>query len=152
MEDFLKKYIKLQKGEVVTADGKIIGEHNGLAFYTIGQRHGFGFGGGEGGPYYVVEKDFKNNRLVVAEKKEEKKFSRKEVVIENINWISAFPKIGKKYQARIRYRQPLEECKISKASKNSAKIVFDNPQRAVTPGQSLVIYDREEMMGGGVIV
>ena len=85
----------------------------------------------------------------MAEKKRRKKFSRKEVVIENINWISAFPKIGKKYQARIRYRQPLEECKISKASKNSAKIVFDNPQRAVTPGQSLVIYDREEMMGEG---
>ena len=151
MEDFLKKYIKPKKGEVMTADGKIIGEHNGLAFYTIGQRHGFGFGGGEDGPYYVVEKDFQNNRLIVAEKKEEKKFSRKEVVIENINWISAFPKIGKKYQARIRYRQPLEDCEIVEISKTSAKIVFDNPQRAVTPGQSLVIYDKEKMLGGGII-
>ena len=155
MEDFLKKYIKQKKGEVVTADGKIIGEHNGLAFYTIGQRHGFGFGGGEGGPYYIVEKDFKNNRLIVAEKKDEKSFSRKEVIIENANWISAVPKIGKKYQARIRYRQPLEECEVAEISirqlADSTKIIFKNPQRAITPGQSLVIYDGEEMIGGGVI-
>ena len=152
MEDFLKKYIKQKKGKVITADGKIIGEHKGLAFYTIGQRHGFGFGGGEGGPYYVVEKDFKNNRLIVAEKKDEKKFSRKEVVIGNASWISAVPKIGKKYQARIRYRQPLEECEVAEVSKNSTKIIFKNPQRAVTPGQSLVVYDVEEMLGGGIII
>ena len=152
MEDFLKKYIKQKKGKVVTAGGKIIGEHNGLAFYTIGQRHGFGFGGGEGGPYYIVEKDFKNNILIVAEKKDEKSFSRKEVIIENTNWISAVPKIGKKYQARIRYRQPLEECEVAEVSKNSTKIIFKNPQRAVTPGQSLVIYDGEEMLGGGIII
>jgi len=166
MEDFLKKYIKQKKGKVITAGGKIIGEHNGLAFYTIGQRHGFGFGGGEGGPYYIVEKDFKNNRLIVAEKKDEKSFSRKEVIIENANWISAVPKIGKKYQARIRYRQPLEECGIrmmdneSKIKNKSSGIIhnskfvikFYNPQRAVTPGQSLVVYDGKEMIGGGVII
>jgi len=151
MEDFLKKYIKQKNGKVVTADGKIIGEHDGLAFYTIGQRHGFGFGGGEGGPYYIVEKDFKNNRLIAAEKKDEKKFSRKEVVVENANWISAIPKKGKKYQARIRYRQPLEECEAAEISKDSTKIIFKNSQRAVTPGQSLVIYDGEKMIGGGII-
>ena len=151
MEDFLKKYIKQKNGEVITTDGKIIGEHNGLAFYTIGQRHGFGYGGGEGGPYYIVEKDFKNNRLVVAEKKDEKSFSRKEVIIENANWISAVPKIGKKYRARIRYRQPLEECEAAEISKDSTKIIFKNSQRAVTPGQSLAVYDGEEMLGGGII-
>lgn len=151
MEDFLKKYIKQKKGEVITAGGKIIGEHSGLAFYTIGQRHGFGFGGGEGGPYYIVEKDFKNNRLIVAEKKEEKNFSRREVVIENANWISVIPEIGKKYLARIRYRQPLEECEVAEISKTSTKIIFNNPQRAITPGQSLVVYDEETMLGGGII-
>ena len=155
MEDFLKKYIKQKKGEVATADGKIIGEHNGLAFYTIGQRHGFGFGGGEGGPYYIVEKDFKNNRLIAAEKKDEKSFSRKEVVVGNASWISTHPKIGKKYQARIRYRQSLEECEVAEVSirqpADSTKIIFKNSQRAITPGQSLVIYDGEEMLGGGVI-
>src|SRR3989339_842800 len=152
MEDFLKKYIKQKKGKVVTVGGKIIGEHNGFAFYTNGQRHGFGFGGGEGGPYYIVEKDFKNNSLIVAEKKDEKSFSRKEVIIENANWITAVPKIGKKYQARIRYRQPLEKCEVAEVFKNSIKIIFKNPQRAITPGQSLVIYDGEEMLGGGMII
>lgn len=151
MEDFLKKHIKPKPGEVITTEGKIIGEHNSLAFYTIGQRHGFGFGGGKGGPYYVVEKDFKNNRLIVAKKEDEKNFSRKEVFIESANWISAVPKIGKKYQARIRYRQPLEKCEIAGISKTSIKIVFRNPQRAITPGQSLVIYNGKEMLGGGII-
>jgi len=153
MEDFLKKYIKQKKGKVITADGKIIGEHKGLAFYTIGQRHGFGFGGGEGGPYYVVEKDFKNNRLIVAEKKDEKSFGKKEAKISSVNWVSGVvPKLNKTYLSRIRYRQPLEECNIAEVSKNSTKIIFINPQRAVTQGQSLVIYDGEEMIGGGIIV
>jgi len=151
MEDFLKKYIKPKKGKVMTADEKIIGEHNGLTFYTIGQRHGFGFGGGGDGPYYVVEKDLKNNRLIVAEKFDEKEFGKKEAEINNVNWISGKPKIGKTYRARIRYRQPLEECKIAEMSAGSAKIIFANSQRAVTPGQSLVIYDGEEMLGGGII-
>jgi len=152
MEDFLKKYIKQKKGKVVTADGKIIGEHNGLAFYTIGQRHGFRFGGGEGGPYYIVKKDFKKNELIVAEKLDEKKFGKREVEIMDVNWIGGVtPNTNKTYLARIRYRQPLEKCKIEKIFKTSTKIIFKNSQRAVTPGQSLVIYDGEEMLGGGII-
>ena len=152
MEDFLKKYIKQKKGKVVTADGKIIGEHNGLAFYTIGQRHGFGFGGGEGGPYYIVKKDFKKNELIVAEKLDEKKFGKREVEIMDVNWIGGVtPNTNKTYLARIRYRQPLEKCKIEKIFKTSTKIIFKNSQRAVTPGQSLVIYDGEKMIGGGII-
>ena len=152
MEDFLKKHIKTKKGEIKTSEGKIIGEHSGLAFYTVGQRHGFGYAGGKGGPYYVVEKDFKKNELIVAEKFDEKKFAKMEVDIADVNWIDGIaPKTNRNYLARIRYRQPLEKCKIAKASKNSAKIVFDNPQRAVTPGQSLVIYDEKKMLGGGVI-
>ena len=152
MEDFLKKHIKSKKGKIKTNEGKIIGEHNGLAFYTIGQRHGFGFKGGEGGPYYVVEKDFKKNELIVAEKKDEKEFGKKEVEIMNANWIDGIaPNAKKTYLARIRYRQPLERCKIEKIFKTSAKIIFKNSQRAVTPGQSLAIYDGEKMLGGGVI-
>ena len=154
MEDFLKKYIKQKKGKIKTSGGKTVGEHNGLAFYTIGQRHGFGYAGGEGGPYYVTEKDFKKNELIVAEKFDEKKFAKIEVEIISANWIDGVvpkTKTKKTYLARIRYRQPLEKCKIAKASKNSAKIVFDNPQRAVTPGQSLVVYDGKKMLGGGII-
>lgn len=151
MDDFLKKHIKTKKGEIITDKGEIIGEHEGLAFYTIGQRRGFGFGGGEKGPYYIVEKDFKNNRLIVAEKFDEKDFGKKEVWINDVNWIGKKPETGKTYQARIRYRQPLESCEVKEISPGSAKIIFNNSQRAVTPGQSLVIYDGEEMLGGGIL-
>jgi len=152
MENFLKKYIKQKKGKIKTNKGEIIGEHNGLAFYTIGQRHGFGYAGGKGGPYYVTEKDFKKNELIVAEKFDEREFAKTEVDIMGVNWIDVIvPKTNRNYLARIRYRQPLEKCKISKVSKKSAKIVFDNPQRAVTPGQSLVVYDGKKMLGGGII-
>ena len=152
MEDFLKKYIKPKKGKITTSRGEIVGEHNGLAFYTVGQRHGFGYAGGNGGPYYVVEKDFKKNELIVAEKLDEREFAKTEVDIMGVNWIDVIvPKTNRNYLARIRYRQPLEKCKISKVSKKSAKIVFDNPQRAVTPGQSLVVYDGKKMLGGGII-
>lgn len=152
MENFLKKHIKTKKGKIKTSEGKIIGEHKGLAFYTIGQRHGFGFSGGKDGPYYVVEKDFKRNELIVAEKIDEKKFFKREAEIADANWIDGFvPKTNKTYLARIRYRQTLEKCKIEKVSKNSAKIIFNNPQRAITTGQSLVIYDGDKMLGGGVI-
>ncbi|RJQ32779.1 tRNA 2-thiouridine(34) synthase MnmA [Candidatus Parcubacteria bacterium] len=166
MEDFLKTRVKAKRGKIETDKGKIIGEHDGLAFYTIGQRHGFGYGGGKGGPYYVVDKDFKNNRLVVAEKFEEKNFGKREVEVDNVNWIGGkAPDLDKTYLARIRYRQPLEECRIriknqelrikNKISSSIRDlkflILFKNPQRAVTSGQSLVIYDGEEMLGGGII-
>lgn len=150
MEDFLKRYIKSKEGKVMTTDGKTIGYHDGLAFYTVGQRHGFGFGGGAGGPYYVVDKDFKKNILVVAEKGEEGDYGKTEIKIRDSNWISGQPERGKKYRARIRYRQPLESCEI-KFSGSKLQVVFDKTQRAATSGQSLVIYDGDEMKGGGTI-
>jgi len=144
--DFLKKYIKSKKGKVMRVDGKIIGEHEGVMFYTIGQRHGFSPGGGV--PYYIVAKDIKRNILLVSDKAGEKEFYKKEVEIEDVNWISGNPPFQNKiYKARIRYRQPLQSCKI----KNSNKIIFTKPQRAVTSGQSLVLYDGQEMLGGGII-
>ena len=154
MEDFLKKYIKPKKGGVITAGGKVVGEHDGVMFYTIGQRHGFGFGGGAG-PYYIVAKDIKKNILIVADKKEEREFGQKEVEISYVNWIGgAIPDTKKTYKARVRYRQPLQLCKISKLDEKTKKatILFKGPQRAVTPGQSLVLYKNNgEMLGGGII-
>ena len=145
--DFLKKYIKTKKGKVMRVDGKIIGEHEGVMFYTIGQRHGFSPGGGV--PYYIVAKDIKKNILIVSDKAGESEFYKKEVEIEDVNWISGkAPAQNKTYKARIRYRQPLQICKI----KNSNRIIFTKPQRAVTSGQSLVLYDGKEMLGGGIIV
>lgn len=144
--EFLKKHLKLKKGKIATADGKIIGGHDGLPLYTIGQRHGFSRGGGV--PYYVVAKNIKKNLLIVASKADEPKFCKKEVEIKNVNWINGkAPEEKKIYKARIRYRQPLQNCRIKKN-----KVIFLRPQRAVTPGQSLVIYNGCELLGGGIIV
>lgn len=129
----------------MTVGKKIIGEHQGLPLYTIGQRHGFSKGGGV--PYYVVAKNIKKDLLIVASKANESKFYKKEIVIKNVNWISGKkPDIKKMYKARIRYRQPLQSCRI----KNN-KVIFLQSQRAVTPGQSLVIYDGQKLLGGGII-
>lgn len=162
MMDFLKKHIKPKKGKAITPDGKVVGEHEGAVFYTLGQRRGFGGGGGT--PYYIVAKDIKKNLLVVADKAREKEFFRKEIEIENVNWISDNPpselgsSASKLLKARIRYRQPLQSCRIAgiKNKKNMTHnskflILFVKPQRAITPGQSLVLYDGQTMLGGGVI-
>lgn len=150
MVDFLKRYINPKKGEVITVDGMKIGEHEGVMFYTIGQRHGFSRGGGI--PYYIVAKDIKKNLLIVADKAREEKFYRKEVEIEEVNWIlGKAPAKNKIYKARIRYRQPLQSCRL-RVTRYGLLVTFSKPQRAVTPGQSLVLYDGQEILGGGIIV
>lgn len=150
MADFLKKYIKQKKGKVINQKREIIGEHEGVMFYTIGQRHGFGGGGGI--PYYIVEKDVKKNILIVSNKADEADFYKKEIKIENVNWINGIaPSFKKLYRARIRYRQPLQSCRIKLFQRGMLTLVFARAQRAVTPGQSLVIYDGQKMLGGGII-
>jgi tRNA-specific 2-thiouridylase len=150
MENFLKKYIKPKKGKVITPDKIVIGEHNGAVFYTIGQRHGFSIKNGDGLPYYVVAKDIKKNILIVAHAIEEKKFAKKEILIEKTSWISGTPpKNNELYRARIRYRQPLQSCRL--VLRKKIRVLFTKPQRAVTSGQSLVIYKKQELIGGGII-
>ncbi|MEW5907611.1 MAG: tRNA 2-thiouridine(34) synthase MnmA [Patescibacteria group bacterium] len=162
---FLRRHLKkIKRGEVMDINGNLIGFHDGLPFYTIGQR--IGLGGGKIVPYYVVEKDAKRNILIIASKAEEKKFYKKEVVIKNINWISGkSPDLKKVYKARIRYRQPLQTCRIILLKTKNKKVAtwkrshlsgnilakFAKPQRAVTPGQSLVLYDGQKLLGGGII-
>ncbi|KKS68918.1 MAG: tRNA-specific 2-thiouridylase MnmA [Candidatus Azambacteria bacterium GW2011_GWA2_42_62] len=162
---FLKEKLGKNPGPIKTMDGRIIGTHDGVIFYTIGQRKGIGIKGslpGEQGKiYFVAAKDIDSNTLWVAEGESEKLFS-KELVVKNINWIyGTAPKFPLKCLARIRYRQPLQSCLI-KINGNlsypndrfySINVVFDNPQRAITPGQSAVFYDKSgAMLGGGVIV
>jgi len=149
INDFLKRYIKPKKGKIVTTDGLTVGEHEGVEFYTIGQRHGFTKGGGV--PYYIVDKDVKKNILIVAGKAQEQDFYIKEVKIEKINWIAGKePNTKKVYKARIRYRQPLQNCRLE-IKKGKVLVKFSKAQRAVTPGQSVVIYSGKEMLGGGII-
>ncbi len=154
MEDFLKDYIKPKSGKILNEKGGVVGEHNGVQYYTIGQRHGIGATGKE--PLYIVKKNIKKNILVVAPEKEEKKYYKKEVKIKDVSWISGnLPDVKKTYQARIRYRQPLQECKINLQRRRSSlqiKIIFEKAQKAVASGQSLVLYGDEEMLGGGIII
>jgi len=151
--DFLKRYIKEKRGEVVDENGNVVGSHNGVTFLTIGQRHGFEItekGTGRQ-PYYVVGKYIKKNLLVVSHKKEERESFQKEVVIETVSWTSGKPDFVKEYSARIRYRQALEKCRLEDAGKGKIKVIFKKPQRAVSSGQSLVIYSKGVCLGGGII-
>ncbi len=141
--DFLKTYLPEKKGDVLTVEGKKVGEHKGAWFYTIGQRQGLGIGG-LARPYYVVEKDVKKNLIIVAENNDA--LVKSEIKLVNLN----FPKFkkGEDVMVRIRYRQPLIKSTFLKN-----KISFSIPQKFITPGQSAVIYSKKgELLGGGVIV
>ena len=167
IRDFLKEYIPVRTGLVATTSGEIIGQHEGLAFYTIGQREGIGIGGGI--PYYVAEKNFGANTLIVAQGPYDEKLFSQELSATDVNWISGHePRMPFRCEARIRYRQPLQQARImnyelgimekktntkNSIIHNSRFIIhFDEPQRAVTPGQSVVFYQNREMLGGGCIM
>jgi tRNA-uridine 2-sulfurtransferase len=169
MREFLSHYIALKKGRVLNDDGKVIGEHDGAVLYTIGQRHGFliTHKTPTDSPYYVVGKNLSENTITVSHKSPEGELAGavQKVLIENANWIGGSePEIGKTYRARIRYRQPLKECVITKITEIGAELEFHEPQNAVAPGQSVVIYDKafeldtrkdalnaDVCLGGGII-
>lgn len=148
-KDFIRQFIKSKPGMIKTTKGNIIGQHDGLAFYTIGQRHGLKIGGGV--PYYITSKDKKRNILVVARGNDNTELFKNKVIVKNFNWqLRKRSKLPLSCQARIRYRQPLQTCKVRKYKKNLL-IIFTKPQRAVTPGQFVVLYKNCMMLGGGII-
>ena len=149
--DYLKKYLKLKPGEIRMTDGAVVGEHQGLPLYTIGQRKGVEIGGK--GPFYVVSRDFENNILYVTNNPDDPALSGEYLLAENINWISgAQPKLPFNCNAVIRYRHPQEPCIITKSEDGLLVVKFKTPQRAITPGQSVVFYKKDELLGGGIIV
>ncbi len=159
IKDFLKNYIKEKKGNVLNGSGKVIGKHDGAFYLTIGQRHGFTITEKtpNDSPYYIVSKDIKKNTIIVSQDKIHEENNSKIVKLEKINWtLGSEPDLSKIYSARIRYRQPLEEC-IIKSIKNTNirhglyELNFKNSQKAITSGQSVVIYDGEVCLGGGII-
>lgn len=156
LKAFLQKHIPVSRGLVRTTAGKAVGEHDGLSFYTIGQREGLRTGGG-GIPYYVAAKDFAANTLVVAEGPYDEKLFSREIVVRDIHWVSdSASQFPLRCEARIRYRQPLQKCVVAKAPipdsiGDKFLVRFREPQRAATPGQSLVFYREGEMLGGGWI-
>jgi tRNA-specific 2-thiouridylase len=144
---FLKKYLKLKPGNIIDKTGKVLGKHNGLYFYTIGQRRGIGV---QQGPWFVIAKDFKKNNLIVSNNK--KDLLQKELIAKNVNWVSGkVPKLPLKAKAKIRYRSKLVRATIFKFQTSNFKLLFDCGQKAITPGQSVVFYSGGELLGGGVI-
>jgi len=212
VKEFLKKALPAEvplsgtkAGPIITVNNKKVGEHEGLAFYTIGQRKGIKIGGigpastrqpslggpastrqpslggpastrqpslggpastrqpSLGGPFYVVDKDFKNNSLIVAKSEHAPELYKREMKVKNVNWISNKPKFPLKCQVKIRYLTPSASCTIYGASGRllhnrrtrqniKYKVQFSTPQRAITPGQSAVFYLRNEILGGGIII
>jgi len=126
---------------------KVVGEHKGLWFYTIGQRKGIGL---PGGPFWVLNKNLKKNLLIIT--KNEKDLLKKELICRNINWIlGKKPKLPLKIKAKIRYRHQPSLATIYNLKSNIYHLKFEKPQRAITPGQSVVFYKGQELLGGGII-
>jgi tRNA-specific 2-thiouridylase len=156
-EGFLRRHLKMKKGKTLNTSGKIVGKHEGLPLYTIGQRRGINIGGN--GPYYVVEKNIKKDILVVTNNEKDPALFRKNMKVKKVNWIVSEPDLPVGIYVKNRYRKPAVGATINPAeSQQSAvyrkyEIIFDKPQQAVSPGQSAVFYTKKgEMLGGGIIL
>jgi tRNA-specific 2-thiouridylase len=153
-KEFLLQYFKSNPGDIVTDDNKIVGRHDGLTFYTLGQRQGLGIGGGydfKEEPWYVVNKDIENNKLIVVQGHDHPALFHKELIVNNLHWVSGKCPEKTELSAKIRYRQRDKKCIIIKCNKNELIVEFEEPQFAVTPGQATVFYDGDICLGGGTI-
>lgn len=154
-KDFLKKYIPTNPGEIITIDGTVCGEHEGLMYYTLGQRKGLGIGGGYGekeAPWFVADKHLEENRLVVVQGHDHSALYHFTLTADQLHWISGEPPSALSgLTAKIRYRQSDQPCIITDINDTSCKVKFEHPQFAITPGQSVVFYRKDECLGGGII-
>ncbi len=152
--DFLKRYLPAQPGDIETTEGQVIGRHHGLMYHTIGQRQGLGIGGLQGAsddPWYVLRKDLQRNVLVVGQGNDHPWLFSSALECSNIYWVNPLSITEPlRLTAKVRYRQPDQDC-VLEPTADGWLIRFDQPQRAVTPGQSVVLYQGEVCLGGGVI-
>ncbi len=150
--NFLSGYIPMKEGDIVTLDGKVVGKHNGVYYYTIGQRRGLGIGGsadGNGERWFVLDKDVVHNTLIVSQGEDDILY-KKELETEGFNFITQPNSEEFDCEVRIKHRQPLQKARAYKTDAG-IRIVFQEKQRAITSGQYAVIYDGEICLGGGVI-
>ena len=154
-KNFLKNYLPAKPGLIKNINGEIVGKHEGLMYYTLGQRRGLNIGGkigGNGKRWFVLDKNLQNNELIVSQGEDELLFSNG-LFAKNFNWIGNPPKEKTfKCFAKFRYRQPDQKVTVSVIEKNKIRVDFDLKQRAITPGQYVVLYDEDERcFGGGII-
>ena len=149
--DFLRPYLGTNPGPMVTPEGEVVGTHEGLAFYTIGQRKGLAIGG-RGEAWFVAGKDVENNRLLVVQGTAHPALFGKSLVAHQVHWIGPVPSFPYRCTAKIRYRQSDQLCTIESHGEGTVRVVFDAPQRAITPQQSVVFYDGQSCLGGGFIL
>ncbi|WGE36188.1 tRNA 2-thiouridine(34) synthase MnmA [Actinobacillus genomosp. 1] len=154
-KDFLARYLPAQPGEIRTVEGKVVGRHDGLMYHTLGQRKGLGIGGVKGlseDPFYVVEKDLINNVLVVAQGHDNSALLSSGLIATQLHWVDRQPiRENLRCTVKTRYRQTDIACEIQPIDDDTIRVIFDEPQIAVTPGQSAVFYQGEVCLGGGVI-
>ncbi len=145
VRDFLSQFVETKPGNIIEQEtGQILGQHDGAIFYTLGQRHGLNIGGGL--PYYVVGKSMEKNEVYVSKNLNASEFFRAEIELDDVHWINDAPLPNKKYLARVRHRGQLIECEIF-----GGIVHLSEPQRAIASGQSIVIYDDEICLGGGIV-
>lgn len=147
--EFVSKYLPPAKGTFQTSCGKVIGTHNGAWFYTIGQRKGLGIGG-PGDAWYVVEKDINTHTVYVAQGENHKELFKQQIQIKDVTFVNKPPKLPLSCTAKIRYRSVDVPCTLFKDD-DTLKVIFESPQRAVTPDQSIVFYSNELCLGGALI-
>lgn len=151
-KSFISQYLAFSPGKFETVEGKTVGKHDGVAFYTIGQRKGLGIGG-EGDAWFVVGKDIDRNVVKLAQGSEHSALYADNLVATDLSWVSeqGAPTLPFKCKAKIRYRQSDQSCTINKIENGEIFVEFDEPQRAITPRQSIVFYSNDLCLGGAMI-
>ncbi|HLZ14706.1 MAG TPA: tRNA 2-thiouridine(34) synthase MnmA, partial [Candidatus Saccharimonadales bacterium] len=151
IKEFLQQFVATQPGKIIDQQGKVLGEHDGALFYTIGQRQGLGVGGGL--PYYVVGKDMQKNEVYVTSDLQDDRLWHREFTLAAVHWINQPPDPHGAYTVRTRYRAPLiPVTNVQKLADDTWQVALADEVRALTPGQSAVLYDGERVVGSGIVV
>jgi tRNA-specific 2-thiouridylase len=153
--EFLQRYLPREPGDIISADGRLLGRHEGLMYYTLGQRQGLGIGGtreGDGTPWFVAEKKLESNQLVVVQGHDHPRLQKTRLLAADTSWAAGEPPAENgAYAAKTRYRQSDARCGFRQVTSREFELEFDAPQWAITPGQSAVLYAGEVCLGGGII-
>jgi tRNA-specific 2-thiouridylase len=150
IKEFLSQYVETQPGDIIDQNGVKIGVHDGAIFYTIGQRHGLDVGGGL--PYYVTGKKMEKNEVYVTSDLNDKQLWSDVISLEACHWINEPPTVSEKFYVRTRHRAKLVPCTLESLDGTKALLRLEEQIRALTPGQSAVLYDETACLGGGIIV